>query len=126
MTNKITLTGTPNKAGTSPNIMVPLKESFVQDSFTGTGKGTVIFVRGKKSAEVRGFGSASMTLERSIDGQANFVGVMLPDGTPATYTAAGSTQIDESKTAGAWYRWSCDIYGSGTIVGTIGDNIGAQ
>jgi hypothetical protein len=83
-------------------------------SFAGTGASPGIALRGKFNFSLSGFGTATVRLERSFDGGANWRIVSKPDLTAASFTAdvdgvGGEPEI------GLLYRFNCTAHSAGTI-----------
>ena len=78
----------------------------IEGNITGTGTTSSTQLSGKFDLSLTGFGTATVTLERSIDGGVTY-------GTVESFTA-DSQQVGESA-GGAHFRLNCTAYTSGTI-----------
>lgn len=80
--------------------------------FTGTGRSDPIGLHGKFNLSLKGFGSASVNLERSFDGGSTWWVV------GSAYTANFSGVLEEPE-LDVLYSLNCSSHSSGTIEGRL-------
>ncbi len=85
----------------------------ISGTFTGTGAGTSITIKGDFNVSLFGTFVATVILERSFDGVSWFPATLI-DGSPISLTDAASIEWTETE-GGVDYRLSCIEYSSGAI-----------